>query len=102
MVKVKDRDKGDQEQALVDSGADASIWKSSDELHDVEPASLELEVGNGAYVQCPGVGNLKALVTVYKNGRRSGTAQLSLRAYWSPDVPMALGYCQCYSCARKA
>ena len=87
LVKVKNRDKSDQEQALVDSGADASIWKASDELHDVEPASLKLEVGNGDYVQCPGVGNLKALAKVYKNGRRSGTAQLSLRAYWSPDVP---------------
>ena len=87
LVKVKTSDQSDKEQALVDSGADASIFRSSDEVHDLEPASLRLEVGNGEYVDCPGVGNVKALVTVYKNGRRSGTAHLKIRAYWSQDVP---------------
>ena len=88
LVKAKHREESDQEKALVDSGADVPIWYTLDEMHDVQPASLRLEVGNGAYVDCPGKGDVKAQVTTYRNGRRSGTVQLSLNAYWSPDVPV--------------
>ena len=88
LVKAKHREESDQAKALVDSGADVPIWYTLDEMHAGKPASLRLEVGNGAYVDCPGKGDVKAQVTTYRNGRRSGTVQLSLKAYWSPDVPV--------------